>query len=95
MILSRRVSKNNNLSKKCFKLAEQEKSFPHNVIVFEEEHRLYLSNVVEAAVESSSSKNHSAVFPIELPSWFIHLFTKEGDVVLVHGFWFNHSSSVT
>jgi site-specific DNA-methyltransferase (adenine-specific) len=33
-------------------------------------------------VESSSSKNHSAIFPIELPSWFIHLFTKEGDVVL-------------
>jgi site-specific DNA-methyltransferase (adenine-specific)/site-specific DNA-methyltransferase (cytosine-N4-specific) len=26
--------------------------------------------------------NHSAVFPFDLPLWFIKLFTKEGDVVL-------------
>ena len=29
-----------------------------------------------------SNKNHSAIFPIELPSWFIRLFTKENDVIL-------------
>jgi site-specific DNA-methyltransferase (adenine-specific)/site-specific DNA-methyltransferase (cytosine-N4-specific) len=29
-----------------------------------------------------SNRNHSAVFPIELPSWFIRLFTQKGDVVL-------------
>jgi site-specific DNA-methyltransferase (adenine-specific) len=79
----RRVSKNNShLGRNVSNWLNKKKVFPHNVIVFEEEHRLYLSNVVEAATESSSLKNHSAVFPIELPTWFIHLFTKEGDVVL-------------
>lgn len=79
----RRVSKNNtHLGRNVSNWLNKKKVFPHNVIVFEEEHRLYLSNVVEAATESSSGKNHSAVFPIELPSWFMYLFTKEGDVVL-------------
>jgi site-specific DNA-methyltransferase (adenine-specific) len=79
----RRVSKNNtHLGRNVSNWLNKKKVFPHNVIVFEEEHRLYLSNVVEAATESSSNKNHSAVFPIELPSWFIQLFTKEGDLVL-------------
>jgi site-specific DNA-methyltransferase (adenine-specific)/site-specific DNA-methyltransferase (cytosine-N4-specific) len=41
----------------------------------------YPTNVLTMATESSN-KNHSAVFPKELPSWFIKLFTKEGDVVL-------------
>jgi DNA modification methylase len=27
-------------------------------------------------------KNHSATFPIDLPSWFIKLFTETGDIVL-------------
>ncbi len=41
----------------------------------------YPTNVLTMATESSN-KNHSAVFPKELPLWFIKLFTKEGDVVL-------------
>ncbi len=41
----------------------------------------YPTNVVVMATESSN-KNHSAVFPKELPSWFIKLFTKPNDVVL-------------
>ncbi len=41
----------------------------------------YPSNVLVMATETSN-KNHSAVFPKELPSWFIKLFTKKGDVVL-------------
>jgi len=28
------------------------------------------------------NRNHSAVFPEELPAWFIKLFTQEGDLVL-------------
>jgi site-specific DNA-methyltransferase (adenine-specific) len=39
------------------------------------------TNVLHMATESSN-KNHSAVFPEALPSWFINLFTKPGDVVL-------------
>lgn len=41
----------------------------------------YPTNVLLMATESSNKK-HSAVFPKELPSWFIKLFTKPGDVVL-------------
>lgn len=41
----------------------------------------YPTNVLMMATESSNKK-HSAVFPKELPSWFIKLFTKPGDVVL-------------
>jgi len=74
--------KNSHLGRNVSNWLNKKKVFPHNVIVFEEEHRLYLSNVFESAVESRSSKNHSAVFPIELPSWFIRLFSKEGDVIL-------------
>lgn len=42
---------------------------------------VYPSNVLHLATESSN-KNHSATFPISLPSWFIKLFTKENDLVL-------------
>ena len=38
-------------------------------------------NVLHMATESSN-KNHSATFPLDLPTWFIKLFTREGDVVL-------------
>ena len=41
----------------------------------------YPTNVLSIATESSN-KQHSAVFPKELPSWFIKLFTMTGDVVL-------------
>lgn len=41
----------------------------------------YPTNVLMMATESSNKK-HSAVFPKELPSWFIKLFTKPGDIVL-------------
>src|SRR5487761_1042067 len=42
---------------------------------------VYPGNVLHLATESGN-KNHSATFPIELPSWFIKLFTLEGDIVL-------------
>lgn len=42
---------------------------------------VYPANVLHMATESSN-KNHSATFPIDLPSWFIKLFTKEKDLVL-------------
>ncbi|MDP2641788.1 MAG: site-specific DNA-methyltransferase [bacterium] len=41
----------------------------------------YPTNVLNMATETSNKK-HSAVFPKELPSWFIKLFTKPGDIVL-------------
>lgn len=41
----------------------------------------YPTNVLVTATETGN-KNHSAVFPKALPSWFIKLFTKRGDIVL-------------
>jgi site-specific DNA-methyltransferase (adenine-specific) len=78
----RYISKNNNhLGRNVSNWLNKKKVYPHNVIVFEEEHNLYLSNVIETAVDVSN-KNHSAKFPIELPSWFIRLFSKEDNVIL-------------
>jgi site-specific DNA-methyltransferase (adenine-specific) len=41
----------------------------------------YPTNVLYMATECAN-RNHSAPFPVPLPSWFIQLFTKEDDVVL-------------
>lgn len=41
----------------------------------------YPTNVLHLATECGN-KSHSAAFPVELPSWFIKLFTQPGDLVL-------------
>jgi len=43
--------------------------------------KVYPSNVLHMATETGN-KGHSAAFPVELPAWFIKLFTQPGDVVL-------------
>ncbi len=43
--------------------------------------KVYPDNVIHMATECAN-RGHSAVFPVDLPSWFIKLFTKEGDLVL-------------
>lgn len=55
--------------------------FGKNVSKWVGRDRVYPSNVLHLATECGN-KNHSAAFPIDLPSWFIKLFTNEGDVVL-------------
>ncbi|MEZ4642799.1 MAG: site-specific DNA-methyltransferase [Chloroflexota bacterium] len=42
---------------------------------------VYPTNVLHMATECSN-RNHSATFPLDLPEWFIKLFTAEGDLVL-------------
>jgi len=42
---------------------------------------VYPSNVLYMATECYNQQ-HSAAFPLELPEWFIKLFTQPGDVVL-------------
>lgn len=42
---------------------------------------VYPTNVLHLATECGN-KNHSAVFPVSLPAWFIKLFTKKEDFVL-------------
>lgn len=41
----------------------------------------YPTNVLHLATECAN-RGHSASFPISLPTWFIKLFTQEGDLVL-------------
>lgn len=41
----------------------------------------YPTNVLHFATECGN-KNHPATFPVELPNWFIRLFTKPNEVVL-------------
>ncbi len=41
----------------------------------------YPTNVLHMATECAN-RGHSASFPVSLPSWFINLFTEQGDVVL-------------
>jgi site-specific DNA-methyltransferase (adenine-specific)/site-specific DNA-methyltransferase (cytosine-N4-specific) len=43
--------------------------------------KAYPTNVLHLATECAN-RNHSAVFPKELPAWFIKLFTKPYDTVL-------------
>lgn len=42
---------------------------------------VYPSNVLHLAAEARNV-GHSAAFPLALPDWFIHLFTRPGDTVL-------------
>ncbi|HNS01292.1 MAG TPA: site-specific DNA-methyltransferase [Anaerolineae bacterium] len=42
---------------------------------------VYPNNVIHMATECYN-RNHSAAFPLDLPKWFIKLFTEPGDVVL-------------
>jgi len=72
---------NSNFGRNVSNWLGKRKVYPHNVLVFENEHYFENETVVNLATECTN-KNHSAVFPIELPSWFIKLFTRTGDVVL-------------
>jgi len=73
----------NNLSE-TDKIRDESKSksgFGKNVSNWIGRDKVYPTNVLHLATECSN-KNHSAAYPIELPSWFIKLFTKENDIVL-------------
>ncbi len=74
------ASKNNkHLNRKVSNWLDKQTVYPHNVLVFEEEH--YPTNVLEIS-PVTTDKNHSACFPIELPAWFIMLLSPEGGIVL-------------
>jgi len=55
--------------------------FGKNISNWIDRKMVYPTNVLHLATECGN-KNHSAVFPVALPSWFIKLFTLEGDLVL-------------
>lgn len=55
--------------------------FGKNISNWVDRSMAYPTNVLHLATECAN-KNHSATFPIELPSWFIKLFTQQYDVVM-------------
>lgn len=55
--------------------------FGKNVSNWVGREKVYPTNVIHMATECSN-RNHSAAFPIDLPAWFVSLFTQSGDVVL-------------
>jgi len=55
--------------------------FGKNISNWVNRNMAYPTNVLHLATECGNKK-HSAAFPMELPSWFIKLFTNENDVVL-------------
>ena len=62
---------------------KRKKVFPHNVIVLDEEHYDVLpSNVIDEIANIARNGTHTATFPIELPMWFIKLFTRKNYLIL-------------
>ncbi len=55
--------------------------FGKNVSNWLDRDLVYPTNVLHMATEISN-RGHSATFPIGLPTWFIKLFTRPGDLVL-------------
>ena len=72
---------NSQLGRNVSNWLDRKKVYPHNVLVFESEHYMEPTTVLHLATECCN-RNHSAAFPLELPSWFIRLFTRKADVVL-------------
>ena len=61
--------------------AKNDSGFGKNVSNWVGKRTAYPTNVIHTATECSNV-NHSAAFPVYLPSWFIKLFTRKGDIVL-------------
>ena len=55
--------------------------FGKNVSNWVDRDMAYPTNVLHLATECNN-RGHSAAFPVEVPSWFIKLFSQENDVVL-------------
>jgi site-specific DNA-methyltransferase (adenine-specific) len=55
--------------------------FGKNVSTWVGRELAYPNNVLHMPTECAN-RGHSAAFPVDLPSWFIKLFTQSGDVVL-------------
>lgn len=58
-----------------------ESGFGKNISNWVGREQVYPNNVIHMATETNN-QGHSAVFPRQLPEWFIKLFTKPGDTVL-------------
>ena len=73
--------KNLNGTDKIRDPAKTQSGFGKNVSHWIGREKVYPTNVLHLATECAN-RNHSATFPVSLPTWFINLFTDEKDVVL-------------
>lgn len=73
----RKLSKNDTI----VQTSKTKSGFRRNISNWVERDYVYPDNVLYLAPETGNQQ-HSAVFPQQLPMWFIKLFTKRGDVVL-------------
>ena len=74
---------NENMGRNVSNWLKRKKVFPHNVVVLEEEHYdTYPSNLIDEIANMARNGTHSATFPIELPTWFIKLFTRKNHLIL-------------
>lgn len=62
-------------------LSSSKSGFSRRVVNWIGKRKVYPTNVLHLPTECAN-KNHSATFPLELPTWFIKLFTRKGAVVL-------------
>jgi len=72
-----------NLSKKD-KIRDESRvksGFSKNVSNWVDRKKVYPTNVLHISTECRNV-NHSAAYPVSLPTWFIKLFTKKGDMIL-------------
>jgi site-specific DNA-methyltransferase (adenine-specific)/site-specific DNA-methyltransferase (cytosine-N4-specific) len=74
-------SNNSHLGRNVSNWLGRQLVYPHNVLVFEAEHYSPSLNVLEISPVTGQT-NHSACFPVELPTWFIALLSRKGDIVL-------------
>lgn len=58
-----------------------ESGFSKNISNWVGRDMVYPDNVLHMATECYN-RSHSAAFPVDLPGWFIKLFTEENDLVL-------------
>jgi len=72
-----------NLSKtdKCRDESKVNSGFGKNISNWIGRDKVYPTNVLHLATECGN-RNHSAAFPLALPTWFIKLFTEKHDVIL-------------
>jgi DNA modification methylase len=61
--------------------SKTQSGFGKNISNWVGREEVYPTNVLHMATECSY-KAHSATFPIDLPYWFVKLFTEKGDLVL-------------
>ncbi|MCL5877044.1 MAG: site-specific DNA-methyltransferase [Candidatus Bathyarchaeota archaeon] len=61
--------------------SKTQSGFGKKIVNWVGRNEVYPTNVLYMATECSY-KAHSATFPIDLPTWFIKLFTQKGDAVL-------------